>query len=127
MSQISSEYFHPSEVIKDIMPADLRGMNVVFINMPLRESARPNTTPEGPLLLATNLRKNYSVNASIIDLNAYRIKDEDAQKRGLPWGFRQNYYVSLATNFSTDNQTDFAKCIFGHWRRPCYRAKNALI
>jgi len=86
MSQISSEYFHPSEVIKDIMPADLRGMNVVFINMPLRESARPNTTPEGPLLLATNLRKNYSVNASIIDLNAYRIKDEDAQKRGLPWG-----------------------------------------
>ena len=81
-----SRYIHPSRVIKDITPDDLRGMNVVFINMPLRESARPNTTPEGPLLLATNLRKNYAVNASIIDLNAYRIQDEEAQKRGLPWG-----------------------------------------
>jgi len=61
----------------------IQGMKVVFINMPLRETAVPNTTPQGPLLLATNLRDNYGVNATVIDLNAYRIKDELAQKRGL--------------------------------------------
>src|SRR3989344_993216 len=77
---------HPSQIVKDIGPNDLQGMTVVFINMPLRESARPNTTPEGPLLLATNLRNNYGVSVSVIDLNAYRIKDEEATKRGLPWG-----------------------------------------
>ncbi len=64
----------------------IQGMKVVFINMPLREAAAPNTTPQGPLLLATNLRDNYSVNATIIDLNGYRIKDELAEKRGLPNG-----------------------------------------
>ncbi|MFH1393058.1 MAG: radical SAM protein [Patescibacteria group bacterium] len=48
-------------------------LKVVFINMPLRETAVPNTTPQGPLLLATNLRDNYGVYATIIDLNAYRI------------------------------------------------------
>ena len=52
---------------------DLRSLNVVFINMPLRETAVPNNMPQGPLLLATNLRDNYGVNATIIDLNAYRI------------------------------------------------------
>ncbi|MDO8443529.1 MAG: radical SAM protein [Candidatus Azambacteria bacterium] len=51
----------------------LKDLNVVFINMPLRESAVPNNMPQGPLLLATNLRDNYGVNATIIDLNAYRI------------------------------------------------------
>jgi len=65
---------------------DLRGLNVVFINMPLRETAVPNTTPQGPLLLATILRDNYGINATIIDLNGYRIQDEIAVKRGLPNG-----------------------------------------
>ncbi|MBI4160650.1 MAG: radical SAM protein [Candidatus Yanofskybacteria bacterium] len=77
---------HPADVIKDIKPKDLEGLNVVFINMPLRETAVPNVTPEGPLLMATNLRKNYGVAATIIDLNAYRIKDTPAQRRGLPNG-----------------------------------------
>lgn len=77
---------HPAEVIKSIGRPDLEGANVVFINMPLRESAVPNTTPQGPLLLATNLRDNYGVNANIIDLNAYRIKDESAKQRGLEHG-----------------------------------------
>ena len=54
--------------------------------MPLRETAVPNTTPQGPLLLATNLRDNYGVNATVIDLNGYRIQDEIAVKRGLPNG-----------------------------------------
>ncbi len=74
---------HPAEVIKEITPGYLRDLKVVFINMPLRETAVPNTTPQGPLLLATNLRDNYGVNATVIDLNGYRIKDELAQKRGL--------------------------------------------
>lgn len=77
---------HPSDYTKDISSKNLRGMNVVFINMPLRESAAPNVTPQGPLLLATNLRDNYGVNASIVDLNGHRIKDESALKRGLQNG-----------------------------------------
>ncbi|MEK9183543.1 MAG: radical SAM protein [Patescibacteria group bacterium] len=77
---------HPAEIIKDIKRSDLEGVNVVFVNMPLRESAVPNTTPQGPLLLATNLRDNYGVNATIVDLNAYRIKDELAFARGLANG-----------------------------------------
>ncbi|MEK7659289.1 MAG: radical SAM protein [Patescibacteria group bacterium] len=76
-------HIHPSEVIRGIATRDVEGLNVVFINMPLRETAVPNTTPEGPLLMATNLIRNYGVNASLIDLNAYRRKDELAQKRGL--------------------------------------------
>lgn len=52
---------------------DLKDLNVVFINMPLRETAVPNNMPQGPLLLATILRDNYGANATIIDLNAYRI------------------------------------------------------
>ncbi|MDO8495058.1 MAG: radical SAM protein [bacterium] len=77
---------HPAEVIAGIKPADLAGLKIVFINMPLRETAVPNTTPEGPLLMATNLRKNYGVYATVIDLNAYRIKDELAQNKGLTHG-----------------------------------------
>ena len=64
----------------------ISGLKVVFINMPLREIAVPNGTPQGPLLLATNLRDNYGINATVIDLNGYRIKDELTQKRGLPNG-----------------------------------------
>lgn len=79
-------HIRPSEVVKDISARDLEGLNVVFINMPLRETAVPNTTPEGPLLMATNLIRNYGINASPIDLNAYRIKDDVAQKRGLANG-----------------------------------------
>ena len=75
---------HPADVIKDIKAKDLEGTNLLFINMPLRESARPNTTPEGPLLLATRLRQQYGVEkTSIIDLNGYRRQDEEARQRGL--------------------------------------------
>ena len=77
---------HPADVVKDILPSDLAGAKVVFINMPLRETAVPNATPEGPLLLATNLRQAYGVQASVIDLNAYRIKDEHVDARALPNG-----------------------------------------
>mgnify|MGYP003151382490 FL=1 len=60
-------------------------MKVTFINMPLRESALPNTPPEGPLILSSILR-NDGVEVHILDLNAYRIKDEISEKRGLPNG-----------------------------------------
>ena len=83
---VIQSHIHPSEVIRGITAWDLKGLIVVFINMMLRETAVPNTTPEGPLLMATNLIRNYGVNASIIDLNAYRIKDELAQRRGLSNG-----------------------------------------
>lgn len=79
-------HIHPKDVTRDIKPDDLKEFKAVFINMPLRETAVPNTTPQGPLLLATNLRDNYGVNATVIDLNGYRIKDELAQKRGFPNG-----------------------------------------
>jgi len=77
---------HPREVVKEISAHDLEGIRIVFINMPLRESAQPNTTPEGPLLLATNLRENYGVETTVVDLNAYRIQDKQAEERKLPHG-----------------------------------------
>lgn len=82
---------HPADVVANITHEDIAGANVLFINMPLRETARPNNTPEGPLLLATNLRKNYGVEATIIDLNAYRIKDDLAKKRNLVNGRHLTY------------------------------------
>lgn len=77
---------HPADIIASITPRELSGIRVLFINMPLRESARPNITPEGPLLLATRLRSQYGVETTIIDLNAYRISDAVAQARGLQYG-----------------------------------------
>ncbi len=85
-SQVGLKRPHPADIIKDIRPSDLRGLNIVFINMPLRETALPNTTPEGPLLMATRLRKQFDIEARVIDLNGYRIKDEISEKRGLPNG-----------------------------------------
>jgi len=85
-TSVISSAMHPADVIAEITPASLGGLRVLFINMPLRESARPNTTPEGPLLLATRLQMQYGVEVSIVDLNAYRIQDTQAQLRNLPWG-----------------------------------------
>jgi radical SAM superfamily enzyme YgiQ (UPF0313 family) len=53
--------------------------------MPLRESALPNTPPEGPLILASILR-NHGFEVYLLDLNAYRIKDDLSRKRALPGG-----------------------------------------
>lgn len=54
----------------------IHGLKAVFINMPIRETAVPNATPQGPLLLATILRDKYFVDTTIIDLNAYRINGQ---------------------------------------------------
>ena len=58
--------------------------------MPLRESACPNTPPEGPLILASILKK-YDHEVSLLDLNAYRIKDAISEGRSLPNGRHLNY------------------------------------
>ena len=65
-------------------------MKITFINMPLRESASPNTPPEGPGILAAIARQN-GAEPYILDLNAYRIKDNVAEKRGLPNGRHLTY------------------------------------
>jgi radical SAM superfamily enzyme YgiQ (UPF0313 family) len=66
------------------------GMKITFINMPLRESASPNTPPEGPGILAAIARR-HGAESYILDLNAYRIKDIIAEKRGLPNGRHLTY------------------------------------
>ena len=58
--------------------------------MPLRESATPNTPPEGPGILASICRK-FGADPSILDLNAYRIKDDLAIERGVPNGRHLTY------------------------------------
>ncbi|OGD68218.1 hypothetical protein A2996_02135 [Candidatus Campbellbacteria bacterium RIFCSPLOWO2_01_FULL_34_15] len=63
----------------------LKGIKVMFINMPLRELAKPNVPPQGPGLLAANLRR-HGAEVRIIDLNAYRIKDKLAKEKNLTNG-----------------------------------------
>lgn|GEM_PF-830611 len=66
---------HPSTIVDTMGFSELQGLRVLLINMPLRESAQPNTPPQGPGLLAARLRE-YGADVSILDLNAYRITDE---------------------------------------------------
>lgn len=78
-----STYFDPAKAMVD--KSVLAGVKVMFINMPLREDAPPNCLPLGPALLAARLRANGS-DPSILDLNAYRIKDDISSARRLPGG-----------------------------------------
>ena len=57
-------------------------IKVTFVNMPLRESAPPVVAPEGIVLLAAKLQ-SIGVEATILDLNAYRIKDKYSEALGL--------------------------------------------
>jgi len=74
-----------NDLLANISYDEFKGLNVTFINMPLRESAMPNTPPEGPLLLAAILRQ-YGAETHLLDFNAYRIKDEESSRRDLPNG-----------------------------------------
>ena len=65
---------HPGDLVREMAYDELKGVHVLFVNMPLRETAKPNTPPEGPGLLAARLRQ-YGAEPTIVDLNAYRIKD----------------------------------------------------
>ena len=85
-----SRPLHPNEYIKEFSYDSFNGMKITFINMPLREAALPNVPPEGPGILAAIARR-YGAEPYIIDLNGYRIKDELAEKRGLPNGRHMTY------------------------------------
>ena len=58
--------------------------------MPLRETAAPNVPPEGPAILASIVRQ-YGGEPTIVDLNAYRIKDNIAFNRRLQNGRHLTY------------------------------------
>lgn len=79
------EHKHPSIQVSQMRLDALKDVSVCFINMPLRESAKPNTPPNGPGLMAARLRQ-YGAKPTIVDLNAYRVIDEHSQKHGLPNG-----------------------------------------
>jgi radical SAM superfamily enzyme YgiQ (UPF0313 family) len=66
------------------------GMKLTFVNMPLRESARPNVPPEGPGILAA-IARMYGAEVHIIDLNGYRIKDQLSEEQGLTNGRHLTY------------------------------------
>lgn len=81
----SRQYVHPEGIVSSIGRNDLSGSKVLFVNMPLRESAVPNCAPNGIALLAARLLC-YNVRVSILDLNAYRIKDQLAYFKGFANG-----------------------------------------
>jgi len=66
------DHHHPGKLVETFDSKELRGVSICFINMPLRESAKPNTAPQGPGLMAARLRE-FGAGVSLIDLNAYRI------------------------------------------------------
>ena len=80
---LSRQYFDPTKVIKDLDRTDISGAKVTFVNMPIREQAKPNNAPLGPALLAARLRE-FDADVGIVDLNAYRFHDEISERRGLP-------------------------------------------
>jgi len=101
-------YVHPYEVIKDLVSTDLEGAKVTLINMPIREQAKPNNAPLGPGLLAARLLR-YGVEVNIVDLNAYRIVDDDSDRRGLTNGRTltfQETEVLLGTTFDSYGDQD---------------------
>jgi len=61
-----------SDVVAAYGFADLQGLKILFVNMPLREAAKPNVPPQGPALMAARLRQ-YGASPRIIDFNAYRL------------------------------------------------------
>src|SRR3989344_6645268 len=107
--QPPKSHVHPHEIRERINPKDIEGLRVVFINMPLRESSLPTAAPEGILLMATNLIQNYGVNATLIDLNAYRVCDDLAQARNLPRGrhlLQQEAFTLIREHFRVHGTPD---------------------
>lgn len=72
--ETACSYHHPGAVAAKITGAEIGGANVVFVNMPLRESAPPNCAPTGIALMAARLRQ-ANVRVTCVDLNAIRVKD----------------------------------------------------
>ena len=67
-----------SDIVSGYKHDYLKGLNILFINMPLRGSSLPNTPPQGPALLASRLRE-YGANPLILDLNGYRFPINDGE------------------------------------------------
>jgi len=88
--QLGKTVANHAHFVQGLRDDELKGLNVLFINMPLRESARPNVAPEGPAILAARL-KSFGAQTSILDLNSYRIVDADAIVRNLPYGRHLTY------------------------------------
>ena len=104
----NNSYTHPGDILDEIDVKVLKGTKVTFINLPIREQAVPNNPPMGPALLAARLQK-YDVEVNIIDLNAYRIKDELAESRNLPNGRVLTFDETkqfLAENFQKHGDQD---------------------
>ena len=76
---------HPSDRVAELDFNGLSHVRVVIINLPLRESARPNVPPQGPGLMAARLRQ-YGADVSLIDLNGYRITDKISLDQGNQYG-----------------------------------------
>lgn len=74
-------YVHPQTVVQSITAKDLRGLKVMFVNMPLRESALPNCLPNGICVLAAQLER-FDLHPIIVDLNAYRVESA-GQRKGI--------------------------------------------
>lgn len=83
--KIFRPYHRPAEAIAGLKRGGLKGLRVVLANMPLRESAVPNCAPNGLCILGAWLR-DFGAEVSVIDLNVYRIKDAEAESRGLKNG-----------------------------------------
>lgn len=81
---------HPSDLVAELDFHSLEHVRVVIINLPLRESARPNVPPQGPGLMAARLRQ-HGAEVSLIDLNGYRITDKVSQGQGLSHGRHLTY------------------------------------
>ena len=66
-------YHNPQDVVKTIDRKMLAGVNILFINMPIRPGSPPNCLPLGCALLAARLQ-TYGADPHILDLNAYRVE-----------------------------------------------------
>src|SRR3990167_455990 len=95
-------YVYPGDVVDKLDRNCIKNAKILFINMPLRETAVPNCLPLGPALLAATLRQWEAV-PTMIDLNAYRFKDANAELKGLK-------------NGRTINEIEAADLIRGHIR-----------
>ena len=108
----TNTYTHPGDIINDIDKKELQGTRVTLINLPIREQAIANNAPMGPAFLAGCLQK-YDVEVNIIDLNAYRIKDELSESRNLDNGRVLKY--DEAEQFLEDGQDHKSKeCPYLH-------------
>lgn len=90
-------YVHPETIIGKITARDLGGLKVMFVNMPLRESALPNCLPNGICILAAQLEK-YDLHPVVVDLNAYRATDAGV-RRGISEEEMQNLLMKYFNKY----------------------------